>query len=498
MHRIVRQSIFATLLSLHWLLSLVCQAEPLTGHFVVEHKQKNQSLSIKRDLNSLPGSPSDIVDTDGSAGSSLPPDDKTQKLGGYGLKMTFIESISWQLHWAVYMLFTYGLFWIIKDAAQDGGPYWWIFAEGIVAVGWLLEKNYWNTVSPNSMDKPEASQNDSFAITTMMLSGQGQKQNDKPNQSSASSGQQASGATTHLTGSITGPLSSGSGGGNEGPEQHDRHTLDINCYIDFCHGVCKLRPSSDSTEPAEGALHSSETSTDHAAGTTEQGLPFPRENDLGQTLGDSEKSVHRSSIETDPGNGCKNTYPLAAVAVGELTCDLKVFGADARKRSCGMVCKGSKAVRYHIEKHKERRECFLNRIDMMKMRIRMRRASLYPGQHPCDERVAGTDGEEQRCGVVLDNPQSLWCHKLRFHTGPQICEEQEFWEDGLPHTCGQSCENALELVRHKKRFHEPRKCHEIVVCENGHLHPCGIVCVNLREYFCHLSIHRETEPVGTQ
>ncbi|WP_448218533.1 hypothetical protein [Endozoicomonas sp. 2B-B] len=135
--------------------------------------------------------------------------------------------------------------------------------EQFVAVGWLL-KNYWNPDSLlfNPGDQLEASRDDPFTIITMMLPGQNKQQSDQQNPSSESSSQQASGTTGHVRGSVSNPLSSGSGGGNEHPEQ-DLHTLDLNCYAGSCHGVCELRQKFNNITLAEESLSYAENSTGH-------------------------------------------------------------------------------------------------------------------------------------------------------------------------------------------------------------------------------------------
>uniref|UniRef100_UPI00214853FC hypothetical protein n=1 Tax=Endozoicomonas sp. SESOKO4 TaxID=2828745 RepID=UPI00214853FC len=257
----MKQSLFATRLLPLLFLSAICQAESLTRRFVVEYKESTQSFSVKRSLNSLLDNPKYLADTNGNAGF-LPPDDKPHKHGDYGLKMTFIKSISWQWLYATNVLVAYELILTTRDAAPRGKPYSWIPAEALVTAGWLL-KSYWNPDSLlfNPRGQLEVSQDEPFAITTMMLPGQNQQQSDQQTPTSESSDQQASGATGHVRGSVPSPLSSGSGGDNEGPEQN-QHTLGLDCYVDSCHGVCKLRQAPDSSESAEGAVGSAESSTD--------------------------------------------------------------------------------------------------------------------------------------------------------------------------------------------------------------------------------------------
>ncbi len=260
MDRTLKQTFFAALMLLLSPLSTICQAESLTRHFVVEHKQNTQSFSVKRSLISLPDNRKHLPDTNVYA-VFLPPDDKPHKLGVYGLPMTFIESISWPLLYASNVLVAYEWALNTRNPALRGKTYSWIPEEVFVAVGWLL-KSYWTPDSLlfNPMD--QLSRDDPFTITTMTLPGQNKQQSNQQNPPSESSGRQALGATSHVTGSIKRLLSSLCNKDKEDPEQ-DQHTLGLECYVDSCHGVCKLRQASNSSE--EEKLSSTESSTGQKA-----------------------------------------------------------------------------------------------------------------------------------------------------------------------------------------------------------------------------------------
>ncbi len=259
----MKQSLFATLLFLLLALSIVCQAESLTRHFVIEHTPITQSFSVKHNFNPLLGNPTDLADTNDCAGSTLPHDDKPGRHGVYGLKMNFSESISWRLLFVTNLLVAYELILATNHAALSGKHYSWIPAEALVTVGWLL-KSYWKPDSMlfKSMGQLGVSQDDSFAITTLVLPGQSQQQNDQQNPQSESSGQQASGSgtTTRVAGYFTYPLASDSDDGKEDPEE-EQHTFGLNCYVAACYGICKFSLSSNSSESDEGALNSVESST---------------------------------------------------------------------------------------------------------------------------------------------------------------------------------------------------------------------------------------------
>lgn len=245
----MKNSFSATLLLLQFYLSATSQADSLTTGFAVELQQASSpewSFSIKPDHpHSLSGGPSYPADINGYAESILPSDEKPQRFGNYGVKTSFFESVPWQLIYATHFLTAYELVMTARDASGLK-PYSWIPVETFLAVGCLL-RSYLSIDSPlfNLMDQPEASQDDPFAITTMMLPGNGQQQSQKQNEQTASSSQQTSGTTaSRMTGAIL-PLSSGSGGGSQNPQQH-QHTLGLDCYVDSCLGVCRLRPSPDS------------------------------------------------------------------------------------------------------------------------------------------------------------------------------------------------------------------------------------------------------------
>ncbi len=122
--------------------------------------------------------------------------------------------------------------------------------EAMAAVGLLL-KSYWNPHYPlfNLMDQLDTismlTQGDyPVLITTKTKPENGEGQNGQQNQSqnqsqSQPSQSQASGTITLHTAALPSLMSSGSGGGNQNPEQ-PRHTFGLNCFVDSCHGVCQF------------------------------------------------------------------------------------------------------------------------------------------------------------------------------------------------------------------------------------------------------------------
>ncbi|WP_257282219.1 ankyrin repeat domain-containing protein [Endozoicomonas sp. ISHI1] len=266
----IKHSLFAAPLLLIT-LSVVCQAQALTKRFVVGLEQKtgspNHNVSITPDLHTLPGTFSDIADTEGYAGSGLPSDEKQVRLNGCELKKTLIESISWQWLYATHLLVGYQLILTTKNTPLSSTSYSWLPPEVVVAVGWLL-KSYWNTKSPsfNPVTQKELCQNQPLAaIITMPGSGNARQQCPP----SESSGQQARAASIEPTGSFNSFLYSDSAGGSGGSQQH-QHTLGLDCFVFPCHGVCQFRPLSDSSEPAEWPMNPTENLTVHTGATPEQ------------------------------------------------------------------------------------------------------------------------------------------------------------------------------------------------------------------------------------
>ncbi|WP_257254264.1 hypothetical protein [Endozoicomonas sp. SESOKO3] len=245
-------------------LSVACRAQTLTERYVVEFEKNgvspNQRFFRKRERHILSDNPSDIIDTNGYTGSVSVSDTKRQKPYGYTLKTTIIKSISWQWLYATQLLVGFELTLTIRDSHLNSGPYSWIPAEVVVAVGWLL-KSYWSFYFPllNPIEQQEASittQGEQlFAAITMVL---GSGHNQTPYQSSKSSEQQAQQAPSHLTGSFISLLNSDAGDGDRGSQQH-KHTLGLNCFVHPCNGVCNLRQSSDRKRDTESLFEQSDT-----------------------------------------------------------------------------------------------------------------------------------------------------------------------------------------------------------------------------------------------
>ncbi|WP_257292353.1 hypothetical protein [Endozoicomonas sp. ONNA1] len=283
----MRNSLSAALLLLLLVLPVVGQAELLSRDFVVEFEQDGGapkgSFSIKRDLNAVSYNPSCCVDTNNDAGSIFPPEDKPYRHGSYGETTSLIESISWELIYATHLLLAYKLVLTTSDNSLGAKAYSWLPVEAFAAVGLLL-KSYWNAHSPlfNTMDQLEAAsmlmqENHPVLITTRKKPENGEGQNGQQNQPQSQPSQsQASGTMPHLMAAFSSFMSSGSGGGgNQGPEQ-PLHTMSFNCYVDSCHGFCRLRQFG-SSESVAGSRSSERSSTGH----TNRGMTGTRTYQLG-------------------------------------------------------------------------------------------------------------------------------------------------------------------------------------------------------------------------
>ncbi|WP_257254427.1 hypothetical protein [Endozoicomonas sp. SESOKO3] len=462
----MRKPLPVVLLLLMLSLSVICKAEPLESRFIVELGQDGGSsdvtFSIRPVQHSFIDNPSYHADS-GYEGLIFPSDDKSQGIGGYGLKTSLIESISWHLLHAANLVIVYELAFTPHDTALSAKPYSWIPIVGAFVVADFLLKSYWNPDSwlLNPTDQLEAASmlaqaDHPFVITNMVLPGRGEQKNDQQNPSSASADHQALGTTAQLTGSITSPLGLGSGDGNEDPEQGE-HTFGLDCYVDSCHGVCKLRQSSGS-ESAERLLNSEGSPTAPAQGIPEQGS-IETMSELTQILHHFQPQALTISINTFPANSRSNTccVPDAAAAMkaGELTCKVPMHGEDDQLRPCGFFCNNRKAMRAHKTKyHTKSRLHFLEGLSSMrKSSSEKARLFIYPETHRCYETVIGEDGQQQPCHEPLPTAQSLLDHKLRYHPESQASDGTAIGDDGQ-RSGGIMSENAQT---HQAKVHRKRK-----------------------------------------
>ncbi|WP_422132423.1 MULTISPECIES: hypothetical protein [unclassified Endozoicomonas] len=501
---IIKHYLFVALLLLS--LSVICHAKTLTRLFIVEFEQNtdfpNQNFFVKPDQLTLSGNPSDIADKNGYAKPHFPSDKKRHRPFSYGFKTSLIGSISWQWLYAKNLLVAFEL---ILTTREPPLSCLWVPVEAVIAAGWLL-KSYWNPESPmfEPIERQETSQSDPFMITTMMP---GPGQHTTHYQSSELSGQQAANAITQRTGSFTSPLHSGSADGNEDPKPN-RHTLGLNCFVYPCHGICRLRPSSENAYPpsAEASYTDPAQPLNHYVSMhghlTEDSDDLVIINGL-LNLG-SHSLVEKTGIASALSHftaSNHNTFqtgttewtgasPSGCLPFGgathyrqvrstkekrnhtvKRTCLVRVLGVDGQQRPCGMVCKNSQALASHKRRN-------------------------HTGEQICDLIVDGKDGQSLPCGTVCKNAQTLLGHKRRNHTGQQICDVIEIGEGGLKRPCGTPCKSTKALSDHKKRDHTGQQtCVVTVVGEDGRQRPCGKICKNAQSLCTHKSQYHSGQQI---
>lgn len=392
--------LFLLLVLLKMLLSVACQAEPLTRHFILDLKQKADTpthrffFRTQHDQHTF----SDIANTNGFTESDSPPDIKPLRLSG-----------------------------ILKQGDH------------------------------------------SFAAITMML-GSGHEQPQL--ESSESSGHKGPDATTCSKGFFTASLHSDSGGGNGNPEQHP-HTLDLNCFIDTCRGVCQFRQSVD----PDHCMH------DQNNTLFETESPYLKE-----------KWISFSFTRLSPTTETPETQHV---------CYLTLFGKDGKPKPCGKVCKNSKVLSTHKRTiHSGKKICdetvvgedgqprTCEKVCKNNQALYDHRRNKHTGQQSCDLPMAGEDGQPRTCKKVCKNTQALYYHKRKKHTGQQSCDLPVVGEDGQPRPCGKVIENAVTLSSHRREGHSgPQTCDVPLVGEGGQPRPCLVVCKNAHALSTHKSAY---------
>ncbi|WP_257288515.1 MULTISPECIES: hypothetical protein [unclassified Endozoicomonas] len=518
MDRMIRQSLFATplllIMLLLILLPVVCQAEPLSEHFIVELEHNavflNQNFFILPDRHTLPGKPSDTGNANGYSEMDSLHDDQAV----YREKTNLIGSISWQWLYTTHLLVGYEQILTTKDAPLSANSFSWLPAEVVLAVGWLL-KSY---IKKKSMSyimicQQEATSiltlgDEPFACITMVL---GSGRNQQSHSLSESTGEQVSGAMPQLTGIFTSLVHTDSGSGNRGPQQ-PQHTLDLNCFVSPCHGVCNFRPSSYSRESAECPLNAGECSTGNsplsmsakAACTNDSAGPI--NNDVTSRLNlpaTSDEWIiidgllnlrghHRPEETTIACMPTHLTRPMEILPsdclpsaeathchgalsnhkkrdhIEQQSCDVTVVGENGQRQPCRKVCRNARALSVH-------------------------KSSYHTGQKTCGLTVVREDGQLQPCGMVLKNARFLAEHKRKVHSGQKNCDLTVFTKDGQQRSCGRICKNSYDLLSHKKREHTGQQtCQITVVGKDGQQRPCGKVSGNALA----LSVHKSSYHTG--
>ncbi|WOG27000.1 hypothetical protein [Endozoicomonas sp. 8E] len=465
--RIIKHSLFSTPLLLLLFLSGIGKAELLTRRFIVEFQQNagltNQIFFIKPDRPSLSG----IAGTDGYARPYLRPDYIRQWHYCCEIKTTTIESISWQWLYARNLLAAHELILTTRNPLRSPPTYSWLPIEAAIVVGCFL-KSYWNNDLSlfNSIEQQKSTSTFTqvrhpFTSSTVMFgSGNDQQPYQQQEQPSESSGQHAPAATDY----ITSVLHARSGDGNESPQQ-EQHTLSLNCFVRPCHGVCQFRLSNESMWPAEWSLNCEEDFTAQTGSTPGQSSsPHLVDED------NPEYIIHISSV-----NAADSQQDLGSKILSEIF-DIKVglnpdqlFQPPAHQSQSHSMDAGLTSAQAVC--------------------------TIAPSrQKNCDPTLVGEDGQQQPCGKVCKNPQSISSHKASTHNGQQTFLMPVFGEVGLMCPCGRIYKNAKALSAHKSRVHtEPKSCVVSVFGEDGLIHPCGRVCKNAQA----LSIHKSRDHTGT-
>ncbi|WP_257281743.1 hypothetical protein [Endozoicomonas sp. ISHI1] len=546
----IKHLLYAAPLLPIFLSSVAYQAEPLTEYFIVDFKQNtvfsNPGFSIEPAPHSLSGRPSVVADTNSCAGSDSPPGDKPHRSRGYSVKKPMIESISWQLLYATDLLVGYKLILTCKEASRSSTPHSSL-PEAVVAIGSLLRR-YWYLDSSmfapieEQIEQQEASQENPFAITTMMFgSGQARQQGRPPE----SSGQPVRQTTPHPTDYFASFPYYDFDDGNGPPPKH-LHTFGLNCFVHPCYGVCQFRSSFDIRESDESLFNFLENRSDQTRTTPEQSsCPYlanergyhylshsgpqksaqPKQADLVKTLSFlipieikrnfdpfSESEAHGMGMGGNPADS-RNPSGLMRAAVAsvtapdwQLTCDVIVVGEDDQLKPCGAVCNNPKALSSHKTRaHTRQKTCDVtvgweygqpvpcgmvckNANTLWDHKIR-----VHTGQQTCDTTVIEENGQQRPCGRICENVKALSCHKSKAHSGQKICNVKVFGKNGQQQPCGTVCKNAGELSDHKIRIHSVQKtCEVIEVGENGQQRRCGKVCKNAKA----LSNHKKNTHIG--
>ncbi len=517
----VKHIFFSAVLLLILSLSVTCQEEPLTRRFFVEPGQDSGSLkknfSIKPVIPALPDNPSDIADNDGCARSGSSLDNKRHKQNSYETKTPLVESISWQLLRATHLLFAYELTLTTRDVTLYSTPYSWLPVEVAIIAEWLL-KSYWNPGFPlfSPVEQKAASVGaHPFATITVMF---GSDHNQQQYQSSKSSGQQAPKPLPHPKASFISQLNNDYGG-NRGPQQHS-HTLELNCYVSPCHGVCQLQPSSDSREPAEWSPNSVASSCPHLVighclncvshfdflytADSQEKLFLGASNDLSdvQLPFDSDRLFDDNFIDGVALDGVAlDGVALDGVAdttgaAGSLNDDAPVLASFPTTTHGFAAIKKASDLQPPIQedgffitlKHSETqpRSSQLDQNLPRLSRTGSNQATAHSGQKACNATVIGKDGQLWPCGKVCKNAQALSLHRRMHHSGQETCNATVAGKDSQQRPCGKICKNLSSLYNHKSNAHSGQKtCAATVVGEDGLLQPCGTVCKSTKSFSDH-------------
>ncbi|WOG27039.1 hypothetical protein [Endozoicomonas sp. 8E] len=525
-------------------MSIICRAEPLRSHFVVELVQDagspKQNFATKPGRRTFSEDPSNIADTDGYTEPDLPPDDKRHRVGDYRVKMTSIESIPWQWLYATNLLVAHKLVVTIKDSPANSNLYS-LSVEVVVAVSWLLS-SYWKPDSSlfNSIEQQEATsmltrRGHLPATVTRMFGSRHDQPQHPPSQSF---GQHAPKPTSQPAGYFTYLQYSDSADDNEGP-QPQSHTLSLNCYIYPCHGVCRLRPSPDNTHSmsAEAAITNPSGPINDAAPTLRsspvttddwviikgllslRGHSLPEQAGISFTPCHSNPSMGKSEAQetkTEAFQPASSTTHLSRISPiratdqsTQPTCEMTVVGEDGLEWRCGKVCKNARTLRDHRRKnHTGQRTCEVSvvgghgqlrpcgKVCKNAKALSAHKSRNHTEQKACDVLVFRKNGQQWPCGRICRNAGALSDHKSGHHSGRRTCDVQVVKEDGLSQPCSKICKSTKILSDHKRRYHSGQQaCDLKVIGEDGQLRTCGKVCNSSHALTEHKRIHRRRKHV---
>ncbi|WP_422139997.1 hypothetical protein [Endozoicomonas sp. ALC020] len=532
--------------------SVVGQAEFWKGHFIVALELNascpNLSFSIKRDQPGLPGNPSDIADTNNYAGSDSLAEDKRQREDGYGVQMFLNELISWQWLHATNLLIAYELTLSTRDVPLSYPPFTRLPVDVVVAIGWLL-KSYWtpNSLLLNTIERQSAvilkKRYQPFSITTVMA---GCEHDQQKGQSSESSVQQT--PATHICppGHFTSILFSSSEEGNGDPQQY-QHTLDLDCFVYPCNGICKFRPSSESgmldflnswtddteltygqssylqlaNRPSYGCLSHSQTESTghHQQNSLLEALNNPPAIQLQYTSGqlirthdtDGNRPYNRSSFDGVALDGVAldgvalDGVALDGVALDGVALDGVAFDGvtldgvaldGAALDGLAPVSMGVRTATALVKQEACNEIGTMNNdqhwrygmVSESSKAMTEHKKAAHSGQQTCAVTTVGKDGQQQPCGRLFKNVRSLSSHKSKCHGGQKTCDMTVVGEGGQEKSCGTVCRNPEALRTHKRIAHTGQQtCIVIVVGEDGQPRPCGTVCKNKESLISHKS-----------
>ncbi|WP_422410237.1 MULTISPECIES: hypothetical protein [unclassified Endozoicomonas] len=521
-------------------LLIACQTEALTRHYIIELGQDagspKQNSIIEREPPALSRKPSDIADTNAYAGPALAPHEKRHRSDSYGLQMTFVESIPWQLLYTAHLQVVYELILPSSLTARGASFYPQLPLEAILLVGWLL-KSYLNTSSKwFDWAQQQASRDYPFtAITGTTGSGHGQTQYSP----SASSTQQVSAATPLLAGYVTEVSYSDFGDGNGEPEQHP-HTLGLNCFLHPCNGVCQFRPSSNIREPAVWSQYCEERSTDQTDDVPDIPVllnsdvvfgPQAHEFDCNPIDGGASGSMSTGTTFTAGDSGLFNDdltmpgdwfYTANDLAANNelpgresLLVDEPIFFTPADSERQQIITEPSRSgqgqpplfradtveATDHTGQKKPNLAVLAEGHQPQTLRTVCKnakglsnlRSRVHIGQRICEVIVIGEDGQQRPCGKICKNARVMSSHKSARHSGQKTCDLTVVGEDGQQRSCGKVFKNLYALYLHKNNFHiRHRTCLVAVVREDGQRRICGVTCMTARE----LRDHKQKEHSG--